>query len=71
MPEHTDAAVTADSRLRALNGFVHREILVVAGEDLAVTALVLVETDEVAKYIEESPLLKHTLKENVIVHNFF
>ena len=71
VPEHTDATVAVDGRLRALYGFVYRKILVVAGENLAVAALVLVEADEVAKYIEESPLLKHSLKKDVIVHDFF
>ena len=71
MPEDADTSVAVDRRLRALNGFVHREILMIACKNLAVTALVLVETDEIAEDVEEPMLLKHPFEEDVIVYNLF
>ena len=61
MPEHTDPAIPVDGLFRSDDGFPHREILVVCGDDLHHFLGGIVETHEVLDDVEQTFLRKHAV----------
>lgn len=67
VPEHADLAVALHGLLRALQGLAHGVVLMIGGQYLGVSALVLVEADVVLQDVEQPLLLKHAEEEGAVV----
>lgn len=67
VPEHADLAVALHGLLRALQGLAHGVVLMIGGQYLGVSALVLVEADVVLQNVEQPLLLKHAEEEGAVV----
>ena len=69
MPEHTNLAITAHSRMRMSHSLIHCEILVIGSHDLQQFPILTIEADEVLQDVNQPCLLKDTMEESLIVCN--
>ena len=68
MPKHADFTVLApNSLLCAAHGFLHGEVLVVAGKDTRFLRVTAHGEREVGDYVNQTVSLEYTLKESLKV----